>query len=85
MPVEMHINFLAKQAVESHLGREPDSISSESIVEAVARFEAFRAADQGEIRRRNRRVRRARAWEEMINHDDNWFSAIDKSSGKTYW
>jgi hypothetical protein len=79
------VNFLAKQSVESHLGRPPTAPSPGAVTAAVLSFEGFRAVDQGKIRRRNRRERRQRAWEEAINHEDNWFSTVDPTSGSTYW
>ena len=48
-------------------------------------FEDEREIDTGEIRRRNRRTRRAAAWDEQVNHSENWMATVDPASGRTYY
>ena len=90
---EMHTNFLARQAVESYQQKvsgndsptKPSPPSRTEILTSVDRFEDERSIDTGEIRRRNRRTRRAAAWDEQINHIENWIATVDPASGQTYY
>jgi hypothetical protein len=90
---EMHTNFLAKQAVESYQQKmgggetptKPAPPSRSEVLLSVDRFEDERSVDTGEIRRRNRRTRRAAAWDEQINHIENWIATVDPASGQTYY
>ena len=91
---EMHPNFLAKQAVESYQLKvsggggtveRPTAPSRDEVLDCVDRFEDEREIDTGEIRRRNRRTRRAAAWDEQVNHSENWMATVDPASGRTYY
>ena len=90
---EMHTNFLARQAVESYQQKisgndspaKPTPPSRTEVLDCVDRCEDERTVDTGEIRRRNRRTRRAAAWDEQINHIENWIATVDPASGQTYY
>jgi hypothetical protein len=90
---EMHTNFLARQAVDTYQQKitgtdspaKPSPPSRGETLACVDRFEDERSVDTDEIRRRNRRTRRAAAWDEQINHIENWIATVDPASGQTYY
>ncbi len=90
---DMHTNFLARQAVDTYQQKvtgtdspaKPRPPSRGEVLACVDRVEDERSIDTDEIRRRNRRTRRAAAWDEQINHIENWIATVDPASGQTYY